>query len=136
MIHHVISAAIVAFVVGAVLILQNKIEDLQTELTDLNKKENELKTECVQFQAKVEFMEKSFDSLKASLDTIAVHTKRKEEQDSIHQKKLLEIEEKKLAMQKKHLDTAKKEIDLFKEYIYFIKTSEESKQRDKRGFFG
>lgn len=56
--------------------------------------------------------------------------------DSIHQKKLLEIEEKKLAMQKKHLDTAKKEIDLFKEYIYFIKTSEESKQRDKRGFFG
>lgn len=80
MIHHVISAAIVAFVVGAVLILQNKIEDLQTELTDLNKKENELKTECVQFQAKVEFMEKSFDSLKASLDTIAVHTKRKEEQ--------------------------------------------------------
>lgn len=80
MIHHVISAAIVAFVVGVVLILQNKIEDLQTELTDLNKKENELKTECVQFQAKVEFMEKSFDSLKASLDTIAVHTKRKEEQ--------------------------------------------------------
>lgn len=136
MIHHVISAAIVAFVVGVVLILQNKIEDLQTELTDLNKKENELKTECVQFQAKVEFMEKSFDSLKASLDTIAVHTKRKEEQDSIHQKKLLEIEEKKLAMQKKHLDTATKEIDLFKEYIYFIKTSEESKQRDKRGFFG
>lgn len=81
MIHHVISAAIVAFVVGVVLILQNKIEDLQTELTDLNKKENELKTECVQFQAKVEFMEKSFDSLKVSLDTIAVHTKRKEEQD-------------------------------------------------------
>lgn len=56
--------------------------------------------------------------------------------DSIHQEKLLEIEEKKLAMQKKHLDTATKEIDLFKEYIYFIKTSEESKQRDKRGFFG
>lgn len=56
--------------------------------------------------------------------------------DSIHQEKLLEIEEKKLAMQKKHLDTAKKRIDLFKEYIYFIKTSEESKQRDKRGFFG
>lgn len=54
--------------------------------------------------------------------------------DSIHQK-LLEIEEKKLAMQMEHLDTAKKEIDLFKEYIYFIKY-EESKQRDKRGFFG
>lgn len=137
MIHHVISAAIVAFVVGVVLILQNKIEDLQTELTDLNKKENELKTECVQFQAKVEFMEKSFDSLKASLDTIAVHTKRKEEQDSIHQKKLLEIEKNKLAMQKENLDTAKKEIGLLEEFMYFIKTSyEESKQRDKRGFFG
>lgn len=54
--------------------------------------------------------------------------------DSIHQK-LLEIEEKKLAMQREHLDTSKKEIDLFKEYIYFIKY-EESKQRDKRGFFG
>lgn len=54
--------------------------------------------------------------------------------DSTHQK-LLEIEEKKLAMQREHLDTAKKEIDLFKEYIYFIKY-EESKQRDKRGFFG
>lgn len=57
--------------------------------------------------------------------------------DSIHQKKLLEIEKNKLAMQKENLDTAKKEIGLLEEFMYFIKTSyEESKQRDKRGFFG
>lgn len=56
--------------------------------------------------------------------------------DSIHQKKLLEIEKKELAMQMDNLDTAKKEIGLFEEYIYFIKTSyEENKQRYKRGFF-
>lgn len=95
----------VAFVVGAVLIMQNKIEDRQTELTE--------------FQAKVEFMEKSFKSLKDSLDTLAVHTKRKEEQDSIYYQKLLEIEKQKLGMQKEHLDLTKK-------------SSEESK---KRGFF-
>lgn len=57
--------------------------------------------------------------------------------DSIHQKKLLEIEKNKLAMQKENLDTAKKEIGLLEGFMYFIKTSYgKSKQRDKRGFFG
>lgn len=81
MIQHVITAVIVAFVVGVAYILQNKIEDLETELAVLNKMESELNTQCVQVKAKVEFMETSLkESLKESLDTIAVYTKRKEEQ--------------------------------------------------------
>lgn len=57
--------------------------------------------------------------------------------DSIYQKGLLEIEEKKLAMQKDHLDTEKRNIKLFEQYVNLRKKSyEDSKQRDKRGFFG
>lgn len=90
MIQHVITAVIVAFVVGVAYILQNKIEDLETELAVLNKMETELNTQCVQVKAKVEFMETSLkESLKESLDTIAVYTKRKEEQGKlIHQQVL------------------------------------------------
>lgn len=55
MIHHAI-AVIVAFVVMVAYVLQNKIEDLETELAFFNERDNALETNCEKVQAKLDFL--------------------------------------------------------------------------------
>lgn len=85
LIHHLLTSFIVAFVVGVAYILQNKIEDLETELAVVNKKDRALETKCENLQTKVEFMEISF---KDSLDKIlyVVDTKQTAKQGNIQRK--------------------------------------------------
>lgn len=84
LIHHLLPSVIVV-VVGVAYILQNKIEDLETELAVVNKKDRALETKCENLQTKVEFMEISF---KDSLDKIlyVVDTKQKAKQGNIQRK--------------------------------------------------
>lgn len=70
MIQHAI-AVIVAFVVMVAYVLQNKIEDIETELRVFNERKNAIETKCEKVLAKVEVME---IYLKDILDTKAMET--------------------------------------------------------------
>lgn len=72
MIQHAITV-IVAFVVMVAYVLQNKIEDIETELRVFNERKNAIETKCEKVLAKVEVME---IYLKGILDTKAMETDR------------------------------------------------------------
>lgn len=130
MIQHAI-AVIVAFVVMVAYVLQNKIEDIETEMKVFNERKNAIETKCEKVLAKVEVME---IYMKDILDTKAMETDLMAKQESNHQR-LISIEEEKLAIQKKHLEIEKGKMKLFDQYFHLRKKSYEDSKESRRGFF-